>query len=84
MAVATSSIMNRKLKILVIESRTNTYSSSSYKISTVQVNSYKAYSSPRYKVCREIVVLGTFSQRRLLREEVLREENSKVKASEKL
>ena len=84
MAVATSKIMIRKLKILVIESGTNTYSSSSYKISTVQVNSYKACSSPRYKVCREIVVVGTFSQRRLLREEVLREENSEVKASEKL
>ena len=36
MAVATSKIMNIKLKILVIESRINTYSSSSeYKISTV-------------------------------------------------
>ena len=53
MAVATSKIMNIKLKILVIESRINTYSSSSeYKISTVQVNSYKAWTSPSYKVCR--------------------------------
>ena len=33
--VATSRIMNIKLKILVIESRINTYSSSEYKISTV-------------------------------------------------
>ena len=43
-AVATSSIMNVmniKLKLLVIESRINTYSSSEYKISTIQVNSYK-------------------------------------------
>ena len=38
MAVATSRIMNIKLKILVIESRINIYSSSSeYKISTVTV-----------------------------------------------
>ena len=52
-AVATSKVMNIKLKILVIESRINTYSSSSeYKISTVQVNSYKAWTSPSYKVCR--------------------------------
>ena len=35
MTVATSSIMNRKLKIFFIENRINTYSSSSYKISTV-------------------------------------------------
>ena len=35
MVVATSSIMNRKLKIFFIENRINTYSSSSYKISTV-------------------------------------------------
>ena len=35
MAVATIKIMNIKLKILVIESRINTDSSSEYKISTV-------------------------------------------------
>ena len=35
MAVVTNSVMNRKLKIFVIESRTNTYNSSSYKISTI-------------------------------------------------
>ena len=50
MVVATSSIMNRKLKILIIESRTNTYSSGSYKISTIQVNSYKAWTSSNYKI----------------------------------
>ena len=49
MAVATSSIMNRKLKILIIESRTNTYSSS-YNISTVQVNSYKTCTNSSYKI----------------------------------
>ena len=52
MAVATNRTMNIKLKILVIESRINTYKSSEYKISTVQVNSYKAWTSPSYKVCR--------------------------------
>ena len=39
--------MNIELKILVIESRINTYSSSEYKISTIQVRT-----SPSYKVCR--------------------------------
>ena len=53
MAVATNRTMNIKLKILVIESRVNTYSSSEYKISTVQVNNYEAWTSPSYKVCSE-------------------------------
>ena len=52
MAVATNRTMNIKLKILVIKSRINTYSSSEYKISTVQVNSYKVWTSPTHKVCR--------------------------------
>ena len=52
MAVATSRIMNINLKILVIESRINNYSSSEYKISTIQVNSYKIWTSSSYKVCR--------------------------------
>ena len=53
MAIATSRVMNIKLKILIIESRINTYSSSNeYKILTVQVNSYKVWTNPSYKVCR--------------------------------
>ena len=81
MAIATSSIMNRKLKILVIESRINTYSSSSYKISTKQVNSYKACTNSSYKIVGKQwqQKQGTFSQRRLLREEVLRKEYSEEK-----
>ena len=52
MVVATNKVMNIELKILLIESMINTYSSSSeYKIST-QVNSYKAWTSPSYKVCK--------------------------------
>ena len=67
--------MNRKLKILVIEIKTNTYSSSEYKISIVKVNNYKALTNPSYKFVvvgnREIVVVGTrnFLSRRPLREE---------------
>ena len=66
MTVATSSIINWKLKILVIKNRTKHSSSgskietvqqlNSYRISTKQVNSYKAWTSPSNKDCREIVV----------------------------
>ena len=51
-AVATSRIMNIKLKILVIESRINTSVVVNTRSQQLQVNSYKTWTSPSYKVCR--------------------------------
>ena len=52
MAVATSRIVNKKLKILVIESRITLTVVVNTRSQQLQVNSYKAWTSPSYKVCR--------------------------------